>query len=116
MSEGKSKDGLSMPSLAVVRALAILIALPIGHLKQDLDRDMTTKFLAGEDTDIATRLSKVKARMKVATANAGLAVKSPALVAVSKTIGRGHIETLLQCGHRDFGENRYRKRPANGPT
>ena len=115
MSEGKSKDGLSMSSLAVFRALAILIGLPIGHLKQDVDRDMTTKFPAGEDTDIATRLSKVKARMKAATANTGLAVKSPVLVAVSKTIGRGHIETLLQCGHRDFGENRVQEASSKWP-
>ena len=115
MSEGKSKEGLSILSLAAFCALVILIGLPIGHLKQDVDRDMTTKFPAGEDTDIATRLSKVKARMEEAGANAGLAVKNPILVAASKTIDKAHIEALLQCGHRDFGENRVQEASSKWP-
>ena len=115
INEGKSKDGLSIPSLVGFRALAILTGLPIGHLKQDLDRDMTTKFPVGEDTDIATRLSMVKARIEVASANSRLSAKNPALVAVSKTIGKTRIETLLQFGHRDFGENRVQEASSKWP-
>ena len=109
------KEDFSIPSLAVFRALAILTGLPIGHLKQDLDRDMTTKFPEGEDTDIATRLSQVKARMAAASAHSCLAAKNPVLVAASKTIGKGRIETLLQHGHRDFGENRVQEASSKWP-
>jgi pyridoxal phosphate enzyme (YggS family) len=77
---------------------------------------MTTEFLVCEDTDIATRLSKVKARMEAASANSSLAAKNPVLVAASKTVDKGRIEALLQCGHRTFGENRVQEASSKWPA
>ncbi len=74
----------------------------------------TTAPISG-DEDIAIRLEKVKARMRTATRNSGLAAANPRLVAVSKTIGKDPIEILLRHGHKTYGENRVQEASRKWP-
>jgi len=76
---------------------------------------MRTKAPSSDDEDIAIRLEKVKARMRTAIRYSGLAATHPTLVAVSKTIGKRHIETLLRVGHTIFGENRVQEASRKWP-
>ncbi|MEE2694667.1 MAG: YggS family pyridoxal phosphate-dependent enzyme [Pseudomonadota bacterium] len=76
---------------------------------------MHTKAPISDDEDIAIRLEKVKARMMEATKHSGLAAANPTLVAVSKTISKDPIETLLKCGHTTFGENKVQEASKKWP-
>jgi len=76
---------------------------------------MTKEFLEGDGTDIATRLTHVKARIAEAISKSSLSATDPKLVAVSKTVGEGPIEALLKYGHRDFGENRVQEAARKWP-
>ena len=76
---------------------------------------MRIKAPTSDGEDIATRLEKVKARMRTAIRHSSLAAPHPTLVAVSKTVGQHPIETLLRCGHISFGENRVQEASRKWP-
>ena len=76
---------------------------------------MDTKAPISGDEDIAIRIEKVKARMRTAIRESGLAAANPMLVAVSKTIGKKPIEILLRHGHETYGENRVQEASRKWP-
>ncbi len=55
---------------------------------------------------IADNFSTITARMGSAAGRAGRDVRAIKLVAVSKTVGVPEISAAIDCGIRDFGENR----------
>ena len=76
---------------------------------------MDTKAPISSDGDIAIRIEKVKARMRTAIRESGLAAAKPMLVAVSKAIGKKPIEILLKHGHKTYGENRVQEASRKWP-
>ncbi|MFO7635853.1 MAG: YggS family pyridoxal phosphate-dependent enzyme [Clostridia bacterium] len=59
--------------------------------------------------DIVRNLQDVRERMKAAGIRSSTPGKPVVLVAVSKNAGMDAVRTLIQAGHRDFGENRTRE-------
>ena len=76
---------------------------------------MTSSRSAGT-TDVAARLSDVKAQMAIAAAEVGRDEAEIALVAVGKTFGTEHIRPVLEAGHRVFGENRVQEAISKWPA
>lgn len=69
-----------------------------------------------EGPAIVERLRAVRSAIAAATAEAGRAPGSTALVAVSKTFPAEAILPLLEAGHRVFGENRVQEAQAKWPA
>lgn len=65
--------------------------------------------LTSTSTDLAGRLSDIRARMAAAAKAAGRASSSVTLTAVSKTQGPEAIDEALDAGLRVFGENRVQE-------
>ena len=61
------------------------------------------------------RLASVRAKIADAAARAGRDAAEVRLVAVSKTFAAEAIETVLQAGQREFGENRVQEAQAKWP-
>lgn len=63
----------------------------------------------------AARLSQVEARIGAVCREHGRAPESVALIAVSKTYGADAIRSVLEAGHRQFGENRVQEAQSKWP-
>lgn len=60
-------------------------------------------------SDIASRLTEVRARMAEAAARAGRSPADVRLIAVSKTFPIAAVRAAYDAGQRDFGENRVQE-------
>jgi pyridoxal phosphate enzyme (YggS family) len=64
----------------------------------------------------AARLAGVTARIATAARAAGRDPASVDLIAVTKTFAPEHIESVLDAGHRRYGENRVQEAKAKWPS
>jgi pyridoxal phosphate enzyme (YggS family) len=68
-----------------------------------------------ERPDIRANLAQVRARIDIASRQAGRDPQSVTLVAVSKTHPAEHVRPALEAGHRVFGENRVQEAKGKWP-